>query len=112
MQSVTSKATSINKTKLPAIYNKIDWDALQVLRGRNVLDYGCGRYTDHVKAFVESKGFTYTGYDPYWKQDFDWSKHYDVVICSNVLNVIDDDAEMEHVHTTVRSFNVPYFITV
>lgn len=112
MQTITSKGTSINKTKLPAIYNKIDWESLSCIKGRNILDIGCGRYTDHIKEFVESKGFRYTGYDPYWATDADLTKEYDVIICSNVLNVIDDDKAMERVHLQVVYHQAPYFITV
>ena len=73
-QVITSKNTSINSSKLPAVYNKIDWDALMFQwykehNGLNplgiVLDYGCGRYTQHIQDFVNSKGFYYIGYDPY-----------------------------------------------
>lgn len=110
MQTITSKGTSINKTKLPAIYNKIDWD--NVRTGVRLLDIGCGRYTDHIKEFVESKGFHYTGYDPYWAPDADLSERYDIIICSNVLNVIDDDEAMEALHQQILDRNAVYFITV
>ena len=36
----TSKNTSINTSKLPAIYKKIDWEQF---RGQRVFDYGCGK---------------------------------------------------------------------
>lgn len=106
-QVITSKNTSINSKKLPAIYNKIDWEVLMntwILQnnGENpigiILDYGCGRYTDHIRDFVNSKGFYYLGFDPYWNQ-IDFMNEIDqlskinggglaAVICSNVLNVI------------------------
>ena len=106
-QVITSKNTSINSKKLPAIYNKIDWDALKIdwmvqNGGENpigiVLDYGCGRYTEHIQDFVNSKGFYYIGFDPYWNK-IDFMNEIEqiskinggglvAVICSNVLNVI------------------------
>lgn len=106
-QVITSKNTSINSTKLPAVYNKINWNKLMkewMIQngGENpigiVLDYGCGRYTDHIQDFVNSKGFYYLGYDPYWK-NVDFANELDqiskinggglaAVVCSNVLNVI------------------------
>lgn len=97
MQTFTSSATSINRSKLPAVYGKAD------LRHPLVFDYGCGKYTDHIEERIRSMHKTYLPYDPYNKTD-DVNKfsvtlvinamhvHYPVdVICSNVLNVIDDD---------------------
>ena len=60
-QVITSKNTSINSSKLPAVYNKINWEELWVEwvtqnNGLNpigiILDYGCGRYTQHIQDFV------------------------------------------------------------
>ena len=107
-QAITSKNTSINSTKLPAIYNKINWDELMddwKIQNEDkensigiILDYGCGRYTDHIQDFVNSKGFYYLGYDPYWNP-IDFQSEIEqiskikgggiaAIICSNVLNVI------------------------
>ena len=108
MQTCTSKATSINKTKLPAIFKKIDWEQF---RGKTVLDIGCGRYTEHIEAFLEQFGVEYVGFDPYWKPEFKLRK-YGAVICSNVLNVIDDYKTVEEVHGVIRCSKVPFFITV
>jgi hypothetical protein len=70
---ITSKNTSINSKKLPAIYNRLDWDALRERwakitkfdRTPIVLDFGCGRYTDHIEQFLTTKGFIFRGYDPF-----------------------------------------------
>ena len=96
MQNYTSSATSINRTKLPAVYRKA------TLSAGLVFDYGCGKYTDHIEAFVKTPHRVYLPYDPYNQPD-DVNRvsasyvtnamhaHYPVdVICSNVLNVIDD----------------------
>ena len=40
MQKYTSKNTSVNITKAPAVYNKVRWDKLP--KGVRVLDWGCG----------------------------------------------------------------------
>mgnify|MGYP007104060689 CR=1 FL=1 len=94
-QNFTSSATSINSTKLPAVYRKVSFSAPLVL------DYGCGRYTDHILNHLTGK--IYLPYDPYNQpDDVNRSSMFIVslaqkeakpvdVICSNVLNVIDDE---------------------
>lgn len=134
-QVITSKNTSINSSKLPAVYNKIDWDKLWtewVIQngGLNpigiILDYGCGRYTQHIQDFVNSKGFYYIGYDPYWN-NIDFNTEIEqiskinggglaAVICSNVLNVIPWWTGVKRVSSLVHYLgylaNHRYFITV
>ena len=59
-QEFSSANTSINSTKLPAIYNKIDWKKVRnnwyethdEMSWPFVLDYGCGRYTEHINEFL------------------------------------------------------------
>lgn len=58
----------------------------------SILDYGCGKGSD-VIAFTE-EGWEATGYDPYFSPElppkdlkFEW------VLCSYVLNVIEDPLE-------------------
>lgn len=134
-QVITSKNTSINSSKLPAVYNKIDWEELWMEwttqnGGLNpvgiILDYGCGRYTQHIQDFVNTKGFYYIGYDPYWN-DIDFNKEIEqiskinggglaAVICSNVLNVIPWWTGVKQVSNLVHYIgylaNHRYFITV
>lgn len=134
-QVITSKNTSINSKKLPAIYNKIDWDKLEAdwieqHDGQNpigiVLDYGCGRYTQHIEDFVNKMGFYYIGYDPYWNPCDFWNEINQIskinggglaaVICSNVLNVIPWWTGVKQVSNLVHYIgylaNHRYFITV
>lgn len=98
-QSFTSANTSINARKLPKVYRKIPAPARHSL----LFDYGSGKYTDHIRdAFP---GVVYLPYDPYNQPDdvnavsltyLANAMHcrYPVtVVCSNVLNVIDDDIE-------------------
>lgn len=119
---ITSKYTSINSTKLPAVYNKINWDALMSQwckehDGENpigiVLDYGCGRYTDHIQDFVNQQGFYYIGFDPYWN-DIDFTTEINqiskingggvvAIICSNVLNVIPSWMGVKRVDALLKS---------
>ena len=49
-QTYTSKATSINRSKLPAVYNKAIFSA------PFVFDYGCGKYTDHIRQHLNGQG--------------------------------------------------------
>ena len=119
---ITSKNTSINVKKLPDVYKKIDWDALmsQWYKEHNglnplgiVLDYGCGRYTQHIQDFVNSKGFYYIGYDPYWNK-IDFMLEIEqiskingggvvAIICSNVLNVIPSWMGVKRVDALLKS---------
>ena len=100
-QSFTSKDTSINKGKLPAIYRKLG----NKIRGMRVLDYGCGRYVDHIREHLESLDCTPYFYDPYNRpeeENYKWCsvcgyQNDDVIICSNVLNVIDDDKTVNEI---------------
>lgn len=85
-QAYTSANTSINCKKIPAVYTK----AAKHITGK-VLDYGCGKYTALIKAHAEKNGFQWSGYDKF-NQTAEQNAHAfrkaDVVISSNVLNVI------------------------
>lgn len=122
MQKFTSSATSINRTKLPAVYRKAN------LSAGLVFDYGCGKYTDHIESFVKAPHRVYLPYDPYNQPD-DVNKfsvtlvlnamhvHYPVdVVCSNVLNVIDSDGEVSrichHIEEIVTTTGGTGYVTV
>lgn len=90
-QKYTSADTSINSTKLPAVYNKKIFE-----KGNTVLDYGCGKYTEHIKERMEEIGCDWAGYDKFNQPDDinnetkeKMKDGFDIGICSNVLNVID-----------------------
>ena len=91
IQEITSKNTSINFSKLPAIYNKIDFSKFG--NGFNVLDYGCGKF-NNGRDYIDSIGGNWWGYDPFNRTEKDnmlsFGNYYDCIICSNVLNVISD----------------------
>ena len=96
-QGFTSKSTSINRTKLPAVYRKAS------LKAHYILDYGCGKYVDHIRDELLRNGRELLPYDPYNQQyevnqgtrvmiDLVGAKREPVdIICPNVLNVMDDD---------------------
>jgi len=98
-QTYTSAATSINSAKLPHIFA-----AVGMPRGAVILDYGCGKYTDHILQHVNAQGAAYYPYDPYNQPDDvnTYSRNYvmlahvsgvtTVAVLSNVLNVIKEDS--------------------
>lgn len=122
-QNYTSAATSINRNRLPAVYGKIDLSQFDC-----VLDYGCGRYTDHIRAAMP-EGVNYLPYDPY-NQPADVNRDSVstldramrdgrpvAVVCSNVLNVIDGEAEIRDILRNIAAVILPdrrrrAFITV
>lgn len=117
-QEFTSKETSINNSKLPAIYKLVNFP-----KGATVLDYGCGRY-DNGLEYLESLGCTAYGYDPYNRT----SEHNsavvkairanggaDIVLNSNVLNVIKEPAARRTVLKNIKKLVKPngkIYITV
>ena len=112
-QSYSSKNTSVNSKKLPAIYNKIKWRSFS---GQTVLDIGAGKYTQHIKDFLSYWDIHYVPFDPYncSAEDNLYAScvHPDVVICSNVFNVIKEKEVIYDLYFMIASFNVPFFITI
>ncbi len=90
-QEFTSERTSINSTKLPAIYSLVNFP-----KGSVVIDFGGGKF-DIGTEYLEEQGCEGYIYDPYNRS----SQHNrnvlkalrshggaDIALCSNVLNVI------------------------
>lgn len=110
VQKRTSANTSINRTKLPTAFNMLKpWGA--------VLDYGCGKYIDHIKAFCEENGAReYFPFDPFNRTIVENAAAtmtgemygYDTVYCCNVLNVIDSDATVWNVVHRLYDWCRPY----
>lgn len=107
MQTVSSMQTSINTSKIPAVWNKLNYKFLQhhmTEEGLFVVDYGCGRRATwekvllHLKCRPELSGVNYFPYDPYWVETdrnrnaisclIQWGKA-DLCVCANVINVVD-----------------------
>lgn len=99
IQFIPSMKTSIMYTgaKLPRAYRA------DIPKGKSVLDYGCGRCSAYLNAAAKERGWKWTGYDPYWCPNSTPEKA-DFVICSNVLNVIAEDAIVEDVIESCISF--------
>lgn len=121
MQKATSKSTSINKDKLPAIYGKLD---KLVAPDTYILDYGCGRFTGHLHAWAAAHDCILLPYDPFNQDDSTNTESWEtalavsaeggrlIAICSNVLNVIDDDDAMETVLQNISRLSCPAYFTV
>ena len=125
MQSHTSKNTSVNSKKFPAIYSKLD---LQVLRDdlyplhkhygylTQIFDYGSGRPNQAIHDYLLAHNFGRICYDPYWITErvntINILKRKDVIVCSNVLNVIKDNDVMNSIHSALHNSGIVYFITI
>lgn len=106
-QKYSSAETSINSTKLPAIYGKVKELGDPAM---SVIDYGCGKYLDNYKAKVNCQ---LSGYDPYNRPDTDaLNRSYDIAICSNVLNVIAEDDIRESIARELKTLAPIVYITV
>jgi len=117
MQIRTSAGTSINSKKLPRIYSKLGAQ----MRNREFIDYGCGRYTDHLEKYATEQNAVAFFYDPYNRTEREnaetmaaWTtRKIGFAICSNVLNVIDsDEAVTECIGRAVVLGNGTAFFTV
>lgn len=123
MQTYTSAATSINRTKLPAVYGKAQ------ITAPVVFDYGCGKYVDHIRAHLrETYGAVLLPFDPFNQpRDVNWESRryihgcieYGIpvdVVCSNVLNVIDSDTSVRtiawNIENIVRKTGGTGYVTV
>ena len=122
MQKYSSSNTSINSTKLPAVYNRATFTA------KLVMDYGSGKYTAHIDEYIRNLHKVYLPYDPF-NQPEDINRYsvtmvinamhirYPLdVVCSNVLNVIDDDDTVRkiarHIEEIVTTTGGTGYVTV
>jgi hypothetical protein len=115
MQNYTSKNTSVNTTRVPAVYNKVCWDKLPA--GVKVIDWGCGKDTTLTSKMLEQNGLVHVGYDPNWKTEIENVAAMsligvaDAFVCSNVLNVIDDEDIIRDICNKASKHRY-FFITV
>lgn len=115
-QKYSSAATSINASKLPAVFNLVDFE-----EGTLNLDYGGGRFDNATTALAE-RGVTNLIYDPFNRT----KEHNDTVIrairesggadtitCSNVLNVIAEQevrlSVIKNIKKLLKPNGVAYF---
>ena len=117
-QEFDSAKTSINSTKVPAIYKLVHFPANSI-----VLDYGGGKWDTGVE-YLEEQGCEGYVYDPYNRS----SQHNrnvlralrsnggaDIALCSNVLNVIKEPEARIQVLKNIAKITKPggkVYITV
>lgn len=117
-QEYTSENTSINSTKLPAIYSMVNFP-----KGTVVLDYGGGKF-DNAVAYLDSIGCKGYVYDPYNRsaehnreviKSIRANGGADITLCSNVLNVIKEPEVRQNVLENIKKLTKPsgkVYITV
>ena len=93
-QNITSAATSISSVN--RIYKLLP--EMGYKPKTRILDFGCGKYDKNQKE-AEKNGYIWLGYDPYNRSEdenlrtlgcLEYARP-NVIICSNVLNVLDND---------------------
>lgn len=117
-QEYTSENTSINKTKLPAVYNLI-----KLKPGSLVVDFGVGKWDTAVEHFAK-EDITILVYDPY-NRSAEHNKEVlrilrenggaDAAVNSNVLNVIKEPEARKNVLENIARITkpgAPIYITV
>lgn len=117
-QEFSSAATSINSTKLPAIYNMVNFNP-----GDVVVDFGGGKF-DNAVNYLKDKDVTLLVYDPY-NRSAEHNKEVlkvlkehggaDAAVNSNVLNVIKEPRAREAVLRNIKKITkrgAPIYITV
>lgn len=106
-QEISSAATSISTV------NRI-YKLLPEFGYKNeiiIMDYGCGKY-DKNKEEAEKHGYKWFGYDPYNRSEYEnklTSKLMKlikphVIICSNVLNVLENDDVLKDVLNQIYDY--------
>lgn len=80
---------------------------------KNVLNFGCGYgYKYHTEQMKELNLINYDLYIPELAILPSKDTKIDIVVCNNVLNVIEDDAVVLTVLETLESYNKPILITI
>lgn len=117
-QEFDSAATSINSSKLPAIYNMVNFK-----EGDVVIDFGGGKF-DNAVEYIKDKGATLLVYDPYNRSaehneqvlsTLEENGGADAAVNSNVLNVIKEPEARQAVLQNIKKLlkpGAPVYITV
>ena len=119
MQKHSSKNTSVNIYRLPAVYKKIPWNKYtNTVDDYHVIDIGCGRMETQVlisNHLHRQKVNHFIPYDPYhnslvsvktanaFMNNSDIRK---VIVCSCVLNVIDNDQALNKLIARICDMSV------
>ena len=90
-QEITSAVTSVNVTKLPALFKQVGWE-----QGTKNFDIGAGKYGGNVTSFLADRGIVNISFDPF-NLPFDHNRQAvecvrggqaDTATCTNDLNVL------------------------
>lgn len=65
----------------------------------DVLDYGCGRGADG--KYLNSKDISTDCYDPHWNPISLKENCYDTILCTYVLNVLEEKADEEELFSSI-----------
>jgi len=101
-QKYTSKGTSMNKHKVPKLATAIARRCQDIkISGLNILDYGGGKF-DTATEYLAKFGLKNNIYDPYNRTPEENKAalsviSYDMVMMSNVLNVIAEPGVRNHI---------------
>lgn len=117
-QEYDSAATSINSSKLPAIYKMVNFN-----EGDVIVDFGGGKF-DNAVEYIRDKGATLCVYDPY-NRSAEHNREVlrilrenggaDAAVNSNVLNVIKEPEARKNVLENIARITkpgAPIYITV
>ena len=116
-QEFSSANTSINITKLPAIYNKLNPIEMW---GLTIFDYGVGKVKtlNNIARWGLENDITILGYDKFnLSSDYnrDMLKQVykaDVFICSNVICTIKEDEIVQSIIDFILQYNKPFFFKI
>lgn len=113
LQKYSSAKTSINKNKLPKSTKTVPF---YFYSNQKVLDIGGGKFDnlkDYLKANFNIDLFIYDKYNRDQQQnETALNCNPTIIICNNVLNVIDNEEVIQDVANFIQSYNVPYFISI
>ena len=108
-QGFTSRQTSINSRKAPAVYSMPK--AVDVMTGKTVIDIGGGRF-DTAQEAARVYCATVSIYDPFNRtlehNAAVLAGSYDVAVISNVLNVIDSEAARGELYSSPHRKPPPF----
>lgn len=102
-----TKMTSVNSKHAPAIFKYLAEQHL--IEDSEIFDFGCGRYFETTMNYVFGEGAArYTPYDLYWEIGaIPRIGVFDIIVCANVLNVIDNWKERTDVLIEMKSLCKP-----
>lgn len=114
-QKYTSAATSINSTKLPAVYTSKAF-LEEIGKAASVSDFGAGKFDNAEKYVFDTFGKVVYCYDKYNRTEAEnadtLSRFSDLGIISNVLNVIDNAEARKNLLKLAREHAATVLITV